>query len=95
MRLLASELVEALETTRGDLAGRHGGADCAPGLGAVQAIPKPAVGCTLFDVRERAADRVARLPQLQLAHPRRVDEHAVSWQHHELASGADVSALAV
>ena len=37
-----------------------------------------------LDVGERAGDRVARLPQLQLAHPGRVDQDAAARQQHQL-----------
>ena len=93
--LLAEELVKALQPEGGQLTGLHGGPNGAARLGAMLAVPKPAVGGALLDIRERPADRVAGLPELQLAHSRRIDEHPLVRQHHELARGADVASPAV
>jgi hypothetical protein len=74
--LLALQLVIALETTGCQVARLNGGAHGAARFLAVPAIAKAAVAREHFNVRERPAHRLARVPQLQFPHAGRVDEHA-------------------
>ena len=47
------------------------------------------------DVGERRRQRVAGFPELQLAHARRVDQHAVRREQDQLPVGAGVTAAAI
>jgi hypothetical protein len=73
MRLLAEELVEALQSKAWDLACLDRGAHGATGLGAVLAVTKPAAGRSLLDVRERTPPgrpnptTAARMPGMSMS----------------------------
>ena len=67
----------------------------AAGLAGVTAVAEAAALADRLDVGERAGDRFARVPQLQLAHAGRVDQDAAAGQQHELTAGRGVAAAAV
>ena len=67
----------------------------APRLAVVSAVPEPAPRGQRPDVVERVVERVRILPQLQLAHARRVDEQAPVGQENQLALRRRVPAAAV
>jgi hypothetical protein len=88
------QLAEALEPAPGELPGR----DCreyrATGFVAVPAVAEPAVGSEVGDVR-KGLRQAAAVPQLQLAHARRVDQQPAAGKENQLAIRAGVAAAAV
>src|SRR5262245_44799067 len=95
MRLFVDELVEVLEPSRRKFAGVDRRPHGTPRLVAVPAVAEAAFGGKRVDIGERGADVLDDVPQLELAHSRRVDEHARAWQHDELTRRARVPAAAV
>jgi hypothetical protein len=88
------QLAEALEPAPGELPGRDCGDHRAAGFVAVAAVAEPAVGGEVRDVR-KGLRQAAAVPQLQLAHARRVDQQPGVGQENQLAVGAGVPAPAV
>ena len=78
MPLNSSPVTTTVEALRQKIAATEGKlwVDCgfhgAPRLARVRAIAEAALGGKLFDVRETVGQAFAYVPQLQLAHPRRV-----------------------
>ena len=64
-------------------------------LGLVRAVEEAALRRELLDVRERRFEPLVRDPELELAHPGRVDDEASSREKHELAVRGRVAAAAV
>src|SRR5689334_14745774 len=95
MFLLEPQLVIALETSAVEAAVLHRFDDGTSGFARVAAVPKPARLRERFDVREGAGQRLACVPQLQFAHPWRVDQDAAARKEDQLAPRAGMAPAAV
>src|SRR6476660_4403561 len=84
MRLLALQLVEALETVSGERAVLNGCLHRAPRLALVLAVGEVAVRRELRDVVERLADPGVGRPELKLAHAWCVDQQGAAWKRNQL-----------
>src|SRR5262245_48650807 len=79
------QLQVALETVRGETAFLDRRLHRAARLVSMPAVGEVAGQPELLDIVERLAYRLVHVPQLQLAHARRVDDEAAGWQFHQLA----------
>src|SRR5829696_5288665 len=95
MRLFVLELVVALESAGGQAAGVRCIAHCTSRLLAVAAVAEAAPRRQRLDVGERGVRTLDAVPQLQLAHPGRVDQHTGFREQHQLARRARVPSAAV
>src|SRR5918992_4087058 len=83
---LALELAVAAPALAVERAGGERVPDRAPRLALVRAVGETTLGGELGDLRERGVERLAVGPELQLAHPGRVQEKpAAARQYDELA----------
>src|SRR5215471_15762431 len=73
--LLAFEFSKIFQALARERLGVHGCAYRAAGFALMAAITELAARCKFLNVAERAADSIGRIPQLQFAHPRRIDQH--------------------
>src|SRR5215207_2535836 len=69
--------------------------DRAPGLTFVRAVGEAALGSQRLDVAEGRAEALVRIPELQLTHPRGIEQQAAAGQDDQLASRGRVSAAPV
>src|SRR5204863_3113594 len=76
-------------------AGLHRRLHGATRLDAMAAVAEPAAGRVALDVLEGLLHRVADVPELQLAHARRVEQQAAAGNGHELAVGRGVTPFRV
>src|SRR5207253_10052216 len=83
-RELVLQFQIALEPFRRDLSLRNRGLHRAARLDAMLAVGEVASGSERVDFVERFAHALAGIPQLQLAHARRIDHQSSIRQHHEL-----------
>ena len=83
-RHLAQEALIVRETVLVQPATGDGLDHRAPRLGVVRAVVEPAFPRQGGDVVERVIDRRLVRPELQLTHPRRVDEQGAARELHEL-----------
>src|ERR1043165_4187996 len=82
--------------TRGEELSRLDGAvDGTARLGFVLAVGKTASQRDLLNVRKRFTHTFRSLPQLQLAHPRRIDDEPAQGEANQLAADRRVAALVV
>ena len=92
-RELTPQLVPVVESLGSQVARRDGLANRATRLLVVHAVSESTARGTRFDVGERGAQAVVRAPQLQLTHPRRVDEQCAVGKPYELAMRGRVATL--
>src|SRR6266545_3936287 len=95
LRQLALELAPALQAFGRELTARHGRFHRASGLAAVTAVAEAAPRGQLLDLGEGGAEPLAGLPELQLAHARRVEDETAAGKHEELPVGRGVAPAVV
>ena len=89
--VLTLQAVIAVESIGSQIAAVDGRRYAAARLSGMPAVAKTAVGSPLLDVSKRVAEAVIGVPELQLAHPWRVEQHAAGWQAKELPCRRAVS----
>src|SRR5207248_1562735 len=92
---LALQLLVARVAAAVELAAGEGPPDRAARLAAMRAVGEAALRGERLDVRERLAEPLRRLPELELSHPRRVEDEAAAREEDELAVTRRVPAAPV
>src|SRR5262245_33997060 len=92
---LPLEFVVALEAILGERAVADGRQHGAAGLGGVGAVAEPATWGDRVDLGIHVAQGLAAAPELQLAHPRRVERQTSTGPPDQLAMGRRTPPLAV
>src|SRR2546430_2186835 len=84
---LAGEPKVAVEPLRREVSLLDRGGHRAARISRVAAVGVPARGGELFDVREGAGDALLRVPQLELAHSRRIEQEPAVEKEEQVAPG--------
>src|SRR5262245_63865225 len=95
IRELVLQLQIAFQSARWETAFVHRVLHRTSRLVTMTAIGEVTRGRQRFDIVERFAHRLTRVPQLELAHAWRVDQQTTVWQAHELAVAGGVTAFRI
>src|ERR1043166_1853899 len=95
VRLFTLEFLETLPAIEFERPVLERALDRTTGLIAMRAIAEPAQGGERRDIGKRRVERRGRrVPELQLAHARRVDDEHAGWRDDQFAPGRRVPAFA-
>ena len=93
--LLASQLVKTFQPLCVECFRFHGRAHCASRFAFVPAIAELTSHSQLLNLAEGVSDSLARVPQLQFAHSRSVNQYSSTWNNNQLSRGGGVPSAIV